>query len=132
MPSGTPFLRFLLIGGSLGAAFGTRTNLAQMIERIDPSAVPVVPVNAHRVLAHFFDGSHLDTGLVHREEFLLNVIRLLGLSAVRSGASRTRAFIAQIAKRIVAVVAIAPVDFNPSRFRNGNVFGVEFSLYGHS
>src|SRR5208337_1782569 len=52
------------------------------------------------------------------------VVRFLRLRAVGSGAGGTGAFVAQVAKRVLAVMLVPPVDLNAFGFGNGDVFRI--------
>lgn len=87
--------------------------------------MPVRPIDTNRVAAYRFHGQHLERRLKHRKQIRRSrrVIRLLRLRAVRTGARGTGAFIAQISKWIVAVVAVFPIDLDALGLGDGNMFG---------
>ena len=93
----------------------------------------VAPADFDGIVAYGFHIEHLEPWLVHlkrrgRRGFLLGVIGLLGLGAMCARAGGARAFVAQQAKRQVAVMAIAPIDQDAFGFGNGDVFGISLHV----
>ena len=107
------------------AALVARADFAEVVERINAGVVPVRPVNADRVATHRFHFIHAQLGLVHRKRVIgrRRVAGLLRLGSVRAGAACAGAFVAQILDRILAMMAILPVDFDALRLGDRDVFG---------
>jgi hypothetical protein len=82
----------------------------------------VAPVDPYRVLSNGLYGIHFQGGLEHGERIGAGVIGFLRLGTVRAGAPRTRAFIAQIGKRVIAMMPVAPIDLYAAGFGNRDVF----------
>ena len=114
----------------LDIALGTRANLPQMIKRINPRAVSIVPVNPYRIRPYLLHRIHLQRGLIHLKRIRRRrIIRFLRLRSMRPGAGRARAFIAQISQRIIAVVVVSPINLDSVGFRNRYMFWI--CRYGH-
>src|ERR1035438_8158899 len=93
------------------------TNLPQVIERINPGVMTVAPFNPDSVVAHLLHIQHLERRLEHWKcRGWSGVIAFLRRCAVRSGASGARTLIAQITQRILAEMAVLPIDLNAFGF----------------
>src|SRR5260370_18990030 len=110
--------------------FLARTNLPQMIERINPRIVPVAPLNPYRVVTHFLHMQHFERRLKHLEWILLrrSVIAALRLRAMRPGAGSAGAFVAKVRQRITAMMAVLPVDLDALRLGYRDVFRFRLSF----
>src|SRR6516164_593081 len=116
-PRGAWLSRLLLSAAVRALAYRT-----QVFERIDAGRVAVAPVNANGVTANRFDSHHFQPGLVHLERvFPLGLARR---RAVRAGATRAGALVAQVLESVFAVMAVLPIDFDALRFGDRDVFGV--------
>src|SRR5262249_10291277 len=80
-------------------------------------------VDPDGVVAHRFYAEHLQRRLVHLERVAR--FRLPRGRAVRPGAGRAGALVAQVLQSVLAVVAVFPVDLDAFRLGNGNMFGVD-------
>ena len=97
-------------------------NHPQVIVRINPRVVAVAPVDADRVVAYGFHSQHRQPRFIHRKR----IIRL-GLPrrcTVRPSTRGAGAFVAEIGEAILAVMRILPIDLDPFRLGNGDVFRV--------
>ena len=96
-----------------------------MLVGIDAGLVPVAPVDADGVVAHWLHASIFSAGLN-----IWNGIRgrpsarLARRRAVRARASRAGALVAQVLETVLAAVAIFPIDFDAFGLGNGDVFRV--------
>src|SRR5712691_8405133 len=96
-----------------------------MVERVDAGTVPVAPIDVDRVAPDRIDLQHLQRGLVHLEWVRRSrVSGFLRLRAMRAGAGGARTLVAQVSQRVLAVMVILPVDFDPFRFGDGDVLGL--------
>src|ERR1700693_3300684 len=87
----------------------------------------VVPMDLDGVVAHRFDVQHLERWLVHLKRIAWRrrgIAALLWLGAVSAGAAGARTFVAQIGERVLAGMAVLPVDLNALGFGNGDMFGL--------
>src|SRR5208282_5941469 len=86
---------------SLRFTTSARTNLPQVIERINPGVMTVAPFNPDRVMAHRLHIQHLEGRLEHWKcRGRSGIIAFLRLGAVRPGAGGARTFITQITQGI--------------------------------
>ena len=109
---------FTLYGNQITWRPGTRGRgifSGRVLERIDPRAVPVIPLDADGVVAHRLDGLHLQGRLVHLEG--------AGGLLLPFGAGRARAVITQIRQSVLAVMAVLPVDANAFGLGDRDVLG---------
>src|SRR5688572_26678403 len=73
------------------------TDFPQVIPRIDPARMAIIPVNLQCIAADRLDIQHLRSRLEHLERRCLGIaeVSLLGLGAVRSRACYARTLVAQ-------------------------------------
>ena len=83
---------------------------------INPGIVAVVPIDANGVAAYRLDAEHGRRGLVH--------LKRIGRRAMRAGAPRAWALVAQQPQAVLAAVPVLPIDDDALGFRNGDVLGV--------
>src|SRR5271165_75676 len=87
----------------------------------------VAPVDAKSIMSHCFHVEHLQSRFEHRKRAGRGRLRVIGFRRLRTMSARARrawAFIAQIAERVFAPVAVFPIDLDAFRFGNGDVFGI--------
>ena len=110
------------IGFSPSRSGGFRGERAKVIVAINTGVVSIVPVDADGIVAHGFDGLHLQFGLEHFQRICVGR-PFLGRRAMRAGAGGAGAFPAEEFEAEGGMNAVDPVDFNTLGFADGDMFG---------
>lgn len=114
--------------------FVAGTNGAQVIEGINARAMAVAPMYANGIRAHRFGIQHFERRLEHLERVGsrggLVGFRFARRRAMRAGAGCAGALIAKIDESVIACVAILPIDLDPFRFGDRDMFRIGVVQHG--
>jgi hypothetical protein len=106
-----PTIAFKFLGSS--AAQSATTMAAKVIPRINPTLVPIIPMETNRIPPNGRSGLRPGRGLIHLQQRRRLRLRLSWLTPASSPffmTSGTRASITQPAERPATLVAVLPVD----------------------
>ena len=98
---------------TVAGALGTGTFPPQELPRINSAAVPVIPIETDRVLAHGIDFPRSGWLLIHRQGARFRFRRLADLPSAAFAffvAGRAGAGVAQPGERVMAAVAVSPFN----------------------